>query len=145
MDRKEFLKTCCLLGAAVPASSLIQSCGPLQYYANSTFATNVITIRKSEFIAVRRDKQTIRDFILVRNEKLEFPVCIYRHGDSEFSALYTRCTHRGCEVKPSRNYLHCPCHGSEFSNKGEVLNPPAEKNLEQFQITFDDENIYVHI
>jgi Rieske Fe-S protein len=42
------------------------------------------------------------------------------------------CTHLGCTV--SWNCLEksfdCPCHGSRFSNRGKVINGPANADLE---------------
>lgn len=44
-----------------------------------------------------------------------------------------RCTHMGCALKWNsvEHSWDCPCHGSRFSEKGEILDNPANKNLEQ--------------
>ena len=44
-----------------------------------------------------------------------------------------RCTHMGCALKwnSAEHSWDCPCHGSRFSEKGEILDNPANKNLEQ--------------
>ena len=55
------------------------------------------------------------------------------------------CTHRSCELETEGNYLMCPCHGSEFTNKGIVQNPPAEHNLKTFNLKIDNENIYIQL
>ena len=44
-----------------------------------------------------------------------------------------RCPHLGCALKYNR-YEHswdCPCHGSRFSEDGEVLNNPATANMKK--------------
>jgi len=66
-------------------------------------------------------------------------------GQENYSALLMQCTHKGCELKPQGNYLACPCHGSEFDNKGVVQNPPAEQNLQNFQTKADDKNVYINL
>jgi len=42
------------------------------------------------------------------------------------------CTHMGCLLNLNKNTkkLECPCHGSEFSLNGTVLEGPARTNLE---------------
>jgi cytochrome b6-f complex iron-sulfur subunit len=144
MHRKDFIKTCsifCLGGTAL--ASFLQSCGTSSHVAQSVLSENRIAVKKSEFTEINNKKKIERKYVLVKTEKLEFPVCIYRQNENDYTALYMQCTHRGCELKPNNEYVVCPCHGSEFSNKGIVQNPPAENNLKQFQITSDNENIYI--
>ena len=49
-------------------------------------------------------------------------------------AMYYRCSHLGCTVpyEPATGRFVCPCHGSEFSTDGEVLNEPAPRPLDLF-------------
>jgi nitrite reductase/ring-hydroxylating ferredoxin subunit len=144
MDRKAFIKTCgftCLGGLSV--ISLIQSCGSSNYYAKSTFKDKQLVLGKSEFIKEKDGKKTLRKYVLLKTEQLSYPICIYKTGEDQYSALLMECTHKSCELQPHGDYLVCPCHGSEFSNKGAVQNPPAEDNLKTFQVKTDHENIYI--
>jgi len=146
MHRKDFIKTCgmvCFGGITI--GSLIQSCGTTSHVAQSVLTNNRLAVKKSEFIEIKNEEKIERKYILVKTEKLEFPVCVYRENENEYTALYMQCTHRGCELQPNAGFIVCPCHGSEFSNKGVVQNPPAENNLKQFQITTDNENIYIQL
>jgi nucleotide-binding universal stress UspA family protein/nitrite reductase/ring-hydroxylating ferredoxin subunit len=62
-----------------------------------------------------------------RGEK--FAVFIDKKGEQHlFSA---RCTHLGCTVgwNPAEHTFDCPCHGSRFSQMGEVVNGPAARPL----------------
>lgn len=146
MDRKEFLKTCgvaCLSGAALV--SLLESCSTANYFAKTTLAGDRIVVKKSEFISVVKDKTTTRPYVLVKSERLNFPICVYRLSEEEYSALLMECSHKGCELQPHGEYMICPCHGSEFSNRGVVQNPPAEQNLQSFKTTVDHEHIYIQL
>ncbi len=62
-----------------------------------------------------------------RGEKLA--VFVDKKGAQHlFSA---RCTHLGCTIawNPADHTFDCPCHGSRFSEMGEVVNGPASRPL----------------
>lgn len=141
MERRSFIKKCTLLCAyGTGIAVLMESCGSI-HYAASTTETNKIKINKSEFI----DKKNVeRKFVVVRNEKLQFPICIYKK-DTEYNAVSMECTHQSCELNPNETSLVCPCHGSEFSKEGKVMSPPADRDLKQFKITTDNETIHIEL
>ncbi len=144
MQRKEFILTCgnaCL--AMSPMLAILGGCGTNLYYAKHTDSNNKLSIAKSEFIVP--EKNTFRKFVLLKTTKYNFPIGIFRISETEYSALLMECTHNGCELKAQGDYLLCPCHGSEFSNKGVVQNPPAEANLKTFETSFDNTTIYVQV
>jgi cytochrome b6-f complex iron-sulfur subunit len=146
MKRKEFIKTCgiaCLSSAAL--ASILQSCGTPNYTAKTTMEGNKMAVKKSEFILVDSNKTTQRKYVLVKSDKFNFPICVYKLNEENYSALLMECTHKGCELQPHGEFMVCPCHGSEFSNTGIVQNPPAEQNLQSFKTSFDNENIYIYL
>jgi nucleotide-binding universal stress UspA family protein/nitrite reductase/ring-hydroxylating ferredoxin subunit len=62
-----------------------------------------------------------------RGEKLA--VFVDKKGTQHvFSA---RCTHLGCTIawNPAEHTFDCPCHGSRYSEMGEVINGPASRPL----------------
>jgi len=63
-----------------------------------------------------------------------------RLPDGGFLALYQRCTHLGCTVPwhQEENKFVCPCHNSQFTAEGELLNPPAPRPLDLFRVFFED-------
>jgi Rieske Fe-S protein len=73
-------------------------------------------------------------YALVRVEGLAHPILIHRTGEGAYQALSARCTHLGCQVRPSRRGLVCPCHGSSYSWEGEVLRGPAQKALARYLV-----------
>ena len=145
MDRKEFLKTCgfaCL--GFVGIATLLESCTTTKL-VQTTSKNNLLTIAKTEFIEVKKDKTKTRRHILVKTSELDFPIVVYRFSDSEFSALLLRCTHQGSELNVNGDMLTCPAHGSEFSNKGKIIQGPADKILTSYNVSSDSNNIYIHL
>ena len=146
MQRKEFIKTCCIACLSTTTfATLLQSCVSTNYFAQITSTINQITINKTEFVKTDKNKSVNRKYVLVKTDKLNFPICIFKISEENYSALLMECSHKGCELRPNENFLICPCHGSEFTNKGVVQNPPAEENLKTFKTTTDNDNIYIQL
>lgn len=145
MIRKDFIKMSCLGCAGIVAGvSLLESCAT-SHYVNSTLNNNILTIAKSDFITIKNDKQIQRSFVLVKNDAFAFPICVFKISENEYTALYMECTHQGCELNAYQSQLVCPCHGSEFDNKGNVLEGPADTPLKHFEVKTDDQNIYIKV
>lgn len=140
MQRRDFIKNCTLFCGAGLALTVMQSCKGI-HYAASTTNENKIKVGKSEFIDPSKRE---RQFIVVKTDKLQFPVCVYK-TEKNYTALYMQCTHQGCELQPNKISLVCPCHGSEFSTDGKVQSAPADTDLKQFKVTSDNENIYIEV
>lgn len=65
---------------------------------------------------------------------------LVRLTDGGFLAVYRRCTHLGCAVpyEQSTGKFVCPCHGSEFTMDGDVLNEPAPRPLDLFLLSINE-------
>jgi Rieske Fe-S protein len=59
-------------------------------------------------------------------------IAAYRDDNGRLHQRSARCTHLGCEVawNSTERCWDCPCHGSQFSAEGAVLNGPAVSDLE---------------
>lgn len=55
----------------------------------------------------------------------------YKDEDGVLYLVNTTCTHMGCELNwnPAEKSWDCPCHGSRFSYKGEIIEGPAVRPL----------------
>jgi glycine/D-amino acid oxidase-like deaminating enzyme/nitrite reductase/ring-hydroxylating ferredoxin subunit len=60
-------------------------------------------------------------------------VAAYRDENGVLSKCSARCTHVGCHLHWNSLEMcwDCPCHGSQFAPRGEVLNAPAISPLER--------------
>ncbi len=142
MNRIRFLHICssaCLVSAAWP---LIQSCAPSIHYASYEQEGRRLSLSKIEFQQADQ-LDGYRPFVLIQVDGLEFPICVYRHSESDYSALYLRCTHQGCQVDVYPSALVCPCHGSEFDTHGKLTQSPAEIDLQKFEVELSEQNVYI--
>lgn len=136
MRRRKFIKQCGAAGlACAVGSAMLTSCNSA-FYVPHLVEGNQIIVTKSEFPAESK-------YVLVKNSRLPAPLYLCRNDGDSFTALLMECTHKACEVQPFGDQLHCPCHGSEFSNTGKVLEGPAEVDLRKFKVTTDAEKIYI--
>ena len=86
-----------------------------------------------------------RAYVVVGNEQLRFPICLYRFGDELYSAVLMRCTHQGAELQVFGDRLQCPAHGSEFDDHGVVKTGPATTNLRTFPVTIQNNQINISL
>lgn len=150
MKRNEFVKNCGLLCAGSAFFPFfLEGCVSSSIYSNYILNGNQIVVNKKEFgtssINPNEDKEKIKPYVLLKYDKLDFPICLYHTNTGDYVALLMMCTHKGCELKPQGYTLVCPCHGSEFSEYGIVQNPPAEEKLKRFKVSEDETNIYIYL
>lgn len=143
MERRKFLKACCytVAGAGVLSSGL-QSCGTTHYAVARKEGADLV-ILKSEFWTIRNEKKVNRSFVIIQQDNGEFPICINKIEEDKYLASLMKCTHRGCELNIGGGIYTCPCHGSEFSQSGKVLEGPADTDLKSYEIRTDNEYIYI--
>ena len=145
MDRRKFIKNSCVtcLSASVLAE-MVSSCTPSRYI-KGTMGKDGLFVDVNEFVEKKNGRNTYRSYLVVRNDALQYPICVYRFNENKYSALWMRCTHQGTELQVSGDYLQCTAHGSEFNNKGSVKNGPADKNLRSFPVTVNNNQIFIDL
>jgi Rieske Fe-S protein len=141
MERKEFIKTCgfaCLGGFL--ASTVLEGCAGTRMIAG-TIVDSDLVVPQSSF----KNGNSSKLYIVVQNEQLKYPVCVYRFSDTEYTALLMRCTHQGAELQVFGDRLECPAHGSQFDDKGHVKNGPADTNLRSFPVIVQNNQIHISL
>lgn len=145
MDRKDFLKNCgfaCIGGLAV--TSLLQGCTATQIMSGK-IAGDDLVVPVSNFEIKKGEEKYYRKYVVVQNDILQYPVCVYRHSENEYTALWMQCTHQGTELQVFGDKLQCPAHGSEFSSKGIVQNGPADRTLRTFPVTIENNQLKISL
>ncbi|HET8770439.1 MAG TPA: Rieske 2Fe-2S domain-containing protein [Gemmatimonadaceae bacterium] len=129
MDRRAFVLAC---GVA----PLIGACARMSYVPGRLASGNV-TVSLAELA----DKP----FALVDVPSLKFPIYLHRTATrpDAFTAVLTRCMHRGCTVEPEQGRLVCPCHGSEYTSEGAVLKGPTQEPLIRFAVRVDAADVHI--
>ena len=137
-SRRKFIKqsTVVSVGVCCGLSSLfIGSCTNLKS-VNAKYDKGKIIVPKSDLAEQKK--------IVVNNMALQAPIYFSIENEKE-TAVLMLCTHNDCELKPTGTYLFCPCHGSEFTNEGQVTKGPAVESLSEFIITKDETNYYLKL
>lgn len=138
--RREFcLRTCqavsvIALGAAVPAcggSSTSPSSAPALPSVSGALAGRTLTIA----IDAASPLATVGGAATVTAATGTYLVA--RTAQDACTTVTAVCTHEACAVTGFANSRYvCPCHGSEFSTSGAVVQGPAASALRQFPTTF---------
>lgn len=131
--RRTFVKRLPVIGAA---ASLVTTggCASLRY---------AVPLEDGDRIVVQRSEFDSGDYVLVETRRSGRPLYVHRGPDEDFTAVLAECTHRQCQPEPVGDRLACPCHGSEFSHVGEVLQGPADRPLSRFEVEADADSVTV--
>lgn len=137
--RRDFIIDAALLATACCAGALTAS------LAGCTGVKYLSATVDGQKLRVNRADIGENKYVVIQYAGLSAPVYLNAGETVGNSALLMKCTHKGCEVRPTGSFLTCPCHGAEFSNQGQVLKGPAMQGLKRFKTSTDNEYIYIHL
>ena len=141
MNRKDFLRLGCLLCMGIMAgATLLESCAPV-HYTTGTLQQDGILVDKKEW----EQTNGKRNYIIIRHDDLQFPICVYHLGDGRYSAVWMSCSHQGAELQVAGDQLTCPAHGSEFDQHGNATQGPATTPLRTFPVTVADNGLFIDL
>jgi nitrite reductase/ring-hydroxylating ferredoxin subunit len=132
----------CLSGIAV--TTILQSCATTKIVSGSIDQSDLV-IDLTDFEQEKKKQSSFRKYLIVHNDSLQFPVVIYRFGETEYMALYLKCPHQGAELQVFGDKIQCPAHGSEFSNRGAVESGPATEKLREFAVRIDHKKLKISL
>lgn len=141
MKRREFCVHACQVVSLAAVAPIVQGCGG-NPSGPSSAAPALSTINASASggsVTVSVDASSplagVGSAALVQSALGTFLVS--RTAQDAFTALTATCTHEGCIVSGFQNARYvCPCHGSQFSTSGAVLQGPATRALQSFATSF---------
>lgn len=145
MDRKDFIKTCgfaCM--GSIGMGTALQACSTTKQ-VRGKIAGDDLVIPVSSFETKNGNNTYFKKYIVVHNDILQYPICIYRFDEHTYSALWMRCTHQGTELQVFGDRLQCPAHGSEFDNKGTAQNGPADVKLRTFPVILEKDQLKISL
>ena len=125
-SRRSFLKETTLLGAGVSAGVLGCATGLRMITLLPQDGCIVVDTSQVKELAV------VGGAVQLGSELMGDPLFLIRTGVAEYRALSSVCTHLGCQVRKTRFGFRCPCHGSGFDTKGQVVTGPANEPLASY-------------
>jgi len=145
MNRRKFIAAGCVscISGGVLAS-LLEGCGSTKIITASIIDSDMIVPLTAFELKNTKQKQFKR-WLVVQNELLQYPICVYRFDDSQYEAYLMKCTHQGTELQVFGDKLQCPAHGSEFNNHGKVENGPANSSLRTFPVTLTANQLQISL
>ena len=142
MERRTFIKAGCMACMSIGfVGTLLESCVSVKY-VNGSLGNDGVSLDLKEF---ENGKKGIRQYVIVRHDDLQFPICVYYIAANQYTALLMRCTHQGAELQVSGDTLTCSAHGSEFDKTGKVLQAPASEDLRSFPVTIDNNKLFIDL
>lgn len=138
MDRRHFLMRMEVLAAGVACGTLpmLGACAARARYVTPTLMGDRLAIPVSHLATTGG--------VLVEDPQDELPIFVHRATDEGYVAVSTRCGHRGCQVEPAAAKLVCPCHGSEYTLDGAILQGPTQRPLQRYRVTREGESLVIH-
>lgn len=138
--RRAFLRDTCTacLGTAFMGLTFSQltSCASLPVYKTNLSGKSV-SVPFTSFAESR--------LVIVRDMQVAYDILVVKKSDSDYSALYLKCTHQENPLTATETGLFCSAHGSRFDLDGNVLKEPALQPLKKFKTGIMDQALVIDL
>lgn len=142
MNRKSFIKNCGFACMSGTLTIILPGCSAASKIVSGKIVADDLVVDIADF---EIKKEVYKNYLIVENEMLKYPVCVYRFSANDYSAMFMRCTHQGAELQVFGDKLQCPAHGSEFSNRGIMQTGPASLNLRMFPVIIEKNQLKISL
>ncbi len=71
------------------------------------------------------------------------PLIVVVDAAGRHTVLSSECTHRACTVDVQGDRIVCPCHGSTYDRKGDVMRGPAERPLRRYRTQLTGDGVLI--
>ncbi len=90
-----------------------------------------------------RFERAVVDGWKIRNEKSSAWIILDER--QKVTAFSPSCTHLGCAYRwqAEKKLFTCPCHGSAFNVRGEVVAGPAKRPLDRYSTKLEDNRLWL--
>ena len=141
MERRVFCLHACQAASLAAIGSLLPACSgspsrpsgsaPALPTLNGQVSAGAITVT----VDASSPLATVGGAALVQSSAAN--VLVSRQSQDTFAAVTAICTHEQCTVTGFQNSRYvCPCHGSQYTTTGAVVQGPATRNLQTFATRF---------
>lgn len=135
-DRRDFFRKVSCFSVLAALSGMFQGC---------SMPRSVPYDRSGNRLVVQKKSFGNERLVLIEPARSRAPILLHRKEDGEHGAVLLLCTHQRCTVEPAGAILQCPCHGSEFSREGTVLNGPAERPLRSYPTSQNEKAVFIEL
>jgi Rieske Fe-S protein len=148
MDRRKFLENTCKSGLGLLLGVSALDLMKIPTAKATSRLSGQTDIREIPILLIDTPElEKVGGIYHFQVDDLEKDLLVVRQKQGKFLAVDIKCTHKGCDVgydAENSCYL-CPCHESRFEFDGTVRNGPAERPLQSYQTSFNDETEEVTI
>jgi cytochrome b6-f complex iron-sulfur subunit len=141
VKRRQFVTHSCQVVSLATLGALLEACsgGPSSPTSSAPPLASITGTVSSGVVNVSVDAAsplaTVGGAAFVQSSSGNFLVS--RTAQETFVALTAICTHEQCNVTGFQNSRYvCPCHGSQYTTSGAVVQGPATRALTQFATRF---------
>jgi Rieske Fe-S protein len=134
LRRREFLGLC----ATVAAGSLLGACASV-LVRQVPVANGRVELSLSQYPELSQAGTALQ----ILPDGQSHPLIVVVDEAGKHNVISSECTHKGCTVEVQGERIVCPCHGSTYDRKGDVLKGPAQRALRRYPTRLTSDGVLI--